>query len=120
LLSPGGGPLAAILRAAEAASSKPRAKKCASRDHGPPAFTVLLAGAGLPGGAIFGRTDRHAATVDEHAVRPADLTATNEKKKKGDKSHYAARPIMGLIPFSLPRIDSIKCRSFKNRDRLYV
>ncbi|HXT60720.1 MAG TPA: DUF1501 domain-containing protein [Pirellulales bacterium] len=51
-------------------------KKYASRDHWPHAFTVLLAGAGLPGGAVFGRTDRHAATVEEDPVSPADLTAT--------------------------------------------
>ncbi|HQU45244.1 MAG TPA: DUF1501 domain-containing protein [Pirellulales bacterium] len=51
-------------------------KKYASRDHWPFAFTVVLAGAGLPGGAIYGRTDRHAAHVLEHPVSPADLTAT--------------------------------------------
>jgi hypothetical protein len=51
-------------------------KKYASRDHWPHAFTVLLAGAGLPGGAVFGHTDRHAATVEEDPVSPADLTAT--------------------------------------------
>ena len=51
-------------------------KKYASRDHWPHAFTVVMAGAGLPGGTIDGRTDRHAARVEEHAVSPADLTAT--------------------------------------------
>ena len=51
-------------------------KKFASRDHWPFAFTVLLAGAGLPGGAIYGGTDRHAAHVIDNAVSPADLTAT--------------------------------------------
>ncbi len=51
-------------------------KKYASRDHWPHAFTVVLAGAGLPGGTIYGRTDRHAATVMENPVSPADLTAT--------------------------------------------
>lgn len=51
-------------------------KKYASRDHWPHAFTVVMAGAGLPGGRIDGRTDRHAARVEEHPVSPADLTAT--------------------------------------------
>lgn len=51
-------------------------KKYASRDHWPHAFTVVMAGAGLPGGTIDGRTDRHAARVEEHPVSPADLTAT--------------------------------------------
>ena len=48
----------------------------ASRDHWPHAFTVLLAGAGIRGGAIHGRTGRHAAFVEEDPVTPADLTAT--------------------------------------------
>lgn len=51
-------------------------KKYASRDHWPFAFTVLMAGAGLTGGAIYGRTDHHAAHVLENPVSPADLTAT--------------------------------------------
>lgn len=51
-------------------------KKYASRDHWPFAFTVLMAGASLPGGAIYGRTDRHAAHVVQDAISPADLTAT--------------------------------------------
>lgn len=48
----------------------------ASRDHWPHAFTILLAGAGVRAGAVYGRTDRHAAYVDEAPVSPADLTAT--------------------------------------------
>jgi hypothetical protein len=48
----------------------------ASRDHWPHAFTVLMAGAGIRGGAIHGRTDRRAAYVEEYPVSPADLTAT--------------------------------------------
>ena len=48
----------------------------ASRDHWPHAYTLLLAGAGVKGGATYGRTDRWAAEVDESPVSPADLTAT--------------------------------------------
>jgi uncharacterized protein (DUF1501 family) len=48
----------------------------ASRDHWPHAFTTLLAGAGVRGGAIHGRTDHYAAQVEEDPVSPADLTAT--------------------------------------------
>jgi hypothetical protein len=51
-------------------------RKWASRDHWPHANTVLFAGAGVPGGAILGRTDRHAAEVVEDPFSPADLTAT--------------------------------------------
>ncbi|TXT37508.1 MAG: hypothetical protein FD138_641 [Planctomycetota bacterium] len=51
-------------------------KPWASRDHWPRANTVLLAGAGLRGGTIFGATDRHAAEVLTDPVSPGDLTAT--------------------------------------------
>lgn len=51
-------------------------RKYASRDHWPHANTVLFAGAGIPGGAVHGRTDRHAAQVTEDPVTPGDLTAT--------------------------------------------
>jgi hypothetical protein len=51
-------------------------RKFASRDHWPWANTVLFAGAGTPGGAVVGRTDRRGAEVTDDPVTPADLTAT--------------------------------------------
>jgi len=51
-------------------------KPWASRDHWPHAFTVLLAGAGMRAGTIYGRTDKHAAEVEDSPVTPADLIAT--------------------------------------------
>ncbi len=51
-------------------------RQYASRDHWPAANTVLFAGAGVPGGTVHGRTDRHAAEVTDAPVSPADLTAT--------------------------------------------
>ena len=51
-------------------------KPWASRDHWPRANTILLAGAGLRGGSVFGATDRHAAEVITDPVSPGDLTAT--------------------------------------------
>lgn len=48
----------------------------ASRDHWPHAFTILLAGAGVRGGEVYGQTDRLAAEVTDHPVTPADLAAT--------------------------------------------
>ena len=46
------------------------------RDHWPHAFTALLAGGGVRGGQVYGKTDRHAAFVADHPVSPADLSAT--------------------------------------------
>jgi hypothetical protein len=51
-------------------------KPWASRDHWPHAFTILLAGASVRGGEIYGQTDRHAAEVTDKPVSPADVTAT--------------------------------------------
>jgi arylsulfatase A-like enzyme len=51
-------------------------KPWASRDHWPHAFTILLAGAGVRAGSIYGTTDERAAEVIDGPVSPADLTAT--------------------------------------------
>ncbi len=51
-------------------------RKYDSRDPWPHANTVLLVGAGVAGGAVYGRTDRHAAHVAENPITPADRTAT--------------------------------------------
>lgn len=48
----------------------------ASRDHWPHAFSMLLAGAGIPRGRVYGSTDDQAAYVTADPVSPADLTAT--------------------------------------------
>jgi hypothetical protein len=54
----------------------PRISRFASRDHWPHANTILLSGAGVPGGAVLGRTDRIGAEVTDLPVSPADITAT--------------------------------------------
>jgi hypothetical protein len=54
----------------------PRISEFASREHWPYANTILMAGAGLPGGAVYGKTDAWAAEVVEDPVSPADVTAT--------------------------------------------
>lgn len=51
-------------------------RKFASRDHWPHANTILFAGAGTPGGAVIGKTDRLAAEVIDDPVSPADVHAT--------------------------------------------
>ncbi|MGE0605759.1 MAG: DUF1501 domain-containing protein [Pirellulales bacterium] len=47
-----------------------------SRDHWPGAFSILLAGAGVRRGAIYGQTDQHAAAVTDSPLGPGDLAAT--------------------------------------------
>src|SRR5207248_5620919 len=46
------------------------------RDHWGAAQSVLLAGGGIRGGQVYGATDKQAAYVKDHPVRPEDLLAT--------------------------------------------
>jgi hypothetical protein len=48
----------------------------AGRDHWPHCYTVLLAGGGIRGGAIYGASDQHAAYPKSDAVTPEDIAAT--------------------------------------------
>ena len=54
----------------------PKINENAGRDHWPQAQSVLLAGAGIPGGAIFGATDAHGAFPKDLHVTPTELVAT--------------------------------------------
>jgi hypothetical protein len=46
------------------------------RDHWPNCFTSVLAGGGVRGGLVHGKSDRHAAYPAADPVTPADLIAT--------------------------------------------
>tara|TARA_Y100001934_G_C12375159_1_gene788745 strand:+ start:1577 stop:2962 length:1386 start_codon:yes stop_codon:yes gene_type:complete len=46
------------------------------REHWPHAFTLLMAGAGIQGGSVYGKTDRFAEFVTDNPVSPADFSAT--------------------------------------------
>jgi hypothetical protein len=46
------------------------------RDHWPGVFSMVLAGAGIKGGAVYGSSDKYAARPATNPVRPADLVAT--------------------------------------------
>ncbi|MFN0198222.1 MAG: DUF1501 domain-containing protein [Planctomycetaceae bacterium] len=54
----------------------PKINSNAGRDHWAPCNTVILAGAGLPGGAVYGASDKEAAYPLRDPVTPADLSAT--------------------------------------------
>jgi hypothetical protein len=54
----------------------PRISDRAGRDHHPAAFSCALAGGGIKGGQVCGKTDDEGATVDEDGAMPADLNAT--------------------------------------------
>jgi uncharacterized protein (DUF1501 family) len=54
----------------------PRINREAGRDHWPHAQSIVLAGAGVRAGAVYGATDKQGAYPADRALPPADLTAT--------------------------------------------
>jgi uncharacterized protein (DUF1501 family) len=54
----------------------PRINKDAGRDHWGPAFTVALAGGGIKGGRVVGKTDARAERPASDPHGPEDLSAT--------------------------------------------
>jgi uncharacterized protein (DUF1501 family) len=54
----------------------PKINKQAGRDHWPAVQSILLAGAGVRAGSVYGASDRNGAMVAEAPVSPADLMAT--------------------------------------------
>lgn len=54
----------------------PRANAAWGRDHWSTLFPTVLAGAGLPGGRVYGKSDKDAAYALDKPVSPEDLAAT--------------------------------------------
>jgi uncharacterized protein (DUF1501 family) len=54
----------------------PKINRNAGRDHWPHVQSILLAGAGIPGGRVYGASDKQGAYPAERPVSPADLIAT--------------------------------------------
>ena len=54
----------------------PKINKNISRDHWPGCYTVLMAGGGVRGGAVYGASDKYGARPDRDPVTTGDLAAT--------------------------------------------
>ncbi len=54
----------------------PKINKSISRDHWPKCYTVLMAGGGVQGGAVYGESDRYGAVPERDGVTTGDLAAT--------------------------------------------
>lgn len=54
----------------------PHINQRSGRDHHPAAYSSLIAGAGIKGGQVYGKSDEEAFHIDEDGVEPADLNAT--------------------------------------------
>ncbi len=76
----------------------PRINQNAGRDHHGRANSVLMFGAGTPGGLVVGRTDANGDSPAEHPVTPSDLASVLYHKLGIDpKTKYDApdgRPIL--------------------------
>ena len=54
----------------------PRINTMAGRDHWPNAFSIVLAGGGVQGGRVIGKTDKTGASVSDRPTTPGDMAAT--------------------------------------------
>jgi hypothetical protein len=54
----------------------PKVNASAGRDHWTYCYSVVLAGAGIRGGSVYGASDAHAAFVKDKPVSTADICAT--------------------------------------------
>lgn len=54
----------------------PKVNKDAGRDHWPGAMSILMAGAGIPGGQIVGETDSKGYYASENVYSPEDFAAS--------------------------------------------
>ena len=54
----------------------PKINARGGRDHHPRAFSAMLAGGGIQGGQVYGKTDDKGIAVAEDLVSPADFNAT--------------------------------------------
>lgn len=75
----------------------PKVNKDAGRDHWPGAMSVLMAGAGIPGGQIVGATDPKGYYASENIYRPEDFAASLYTKMGIDHAqtlhNTAGRPV---------------------------
>jgi uncharacterized protein (DUF1501 family) len=87
----------------------PKINREGGRDHWPDCYTVLLAGGGVRGGAVYGSSDRIGAFPATDPVTPGDLAATifwrfgldpaAEIRDQGGRPHRLAegRPVAKLF-----------------------
>ena len=70
-----------------ATASVIRIRHTPREDHYPRAFSVAMAGCGVKGGQVIGKTDASGASVTEHPVTVSDLLRTICSGLKVDADH---------------------------------
>jgi uncharacterized protein (DUF1501 family) len=66
----------------------PKINEKGGRDHWPGAMSVLMAGAGIPGGQIVGATDARGYYASENVYRPEDFAASIYTKMGIDHTQH--------------------------------
>ncbi|MBI2481877.1 MAG: DUF1501 domain-containing protein [Planctomycetia bacterium] len=78
----------------------PRINANAGRDHWPNCYSVVLAGAGIIGGGVYGTSDRSAAYPTSDLVTPGDLAATIFWRFGVDPQHEYRDPLGRSFPIA--------------------
>ncbi len=78
----------------------PKINTNAGRDHWAACNTVMLAGAGIRGGQVYGASDRIAAYPAKNPVRPDDLSATIYHLLGIDPAATIKGPLGRMLPLS--------------------
>ncbi len=69
----------------------PRLNSSGGRDHWPGVWSIAMAGAGIQGGQVLGRSDSHAAYPVDRPVTPQDVLASIYRSLGIDSGRYLAR-----------------------------
>jgi uncharacterized protein (DUF1501 family) len=64
----------------------PRLNKFQGRDHWTHAYSIVFAGAGVPGGQVIGRSDKEGGYVTDEPHTPEDYAATIYEKLGIDRN----------------------------------
>jgi hypothetical protein len=78
----------------------PTLNKCAGRDHWTDAYSIVMAGAGVPGGQVIGATDKIGGEVVSQPHTPQDYAETIYKKLGIDTSTRLLGPGERPIDFT--------------------
>lgn len=70
----------------------PTMNRCAGRDHWTNAYSIVMAGGGIPGGQVIGATDRVGGEVTEQPHTPQDYAETIYRKLGIDTSRRMIGP----------------------------
>jgi RNA polymerase sigma factor (sigma-70 family) len=78
------------------------------RDHWPKGFSVVLAGGGIKGGQVIGRTSKDGIKIEERPVSPPELLATIFQALNIDPAKENRSNIGGQLPLVLKGTKPIK------------